>query len=91
MIVFRSMLLPAAKQAGMSIPELGKDEVFDPTKFPHFAVFCAVQLNRPVAYHGEHWENAKIIAALSVEEVKKITLKQLIDKGLSYKGRVGWR
>jgi hypothetical protein len=76
------MLVDAAKQAGMKVPE-------DPDKFqevkdeyPHFCVFCLIQLGKPMSYMGEHWENAKVIAEISDEKIKQITFAELQDLGL---------
>jgi len=91
MLAFPSMLLEAAKQAGIKTPPDfgGQNDVdfdeWDETKYPHWTAFCNVQLCRPVAYHGEHWDNAKIIAGLSIEQITRITLEELIALGLSYR------
>lgn len=84
MMIFPSMLLRAAKQAGMKIPELeDDDETFNADEFPHFHVFCNVQLARPIKL-GEHWNNAKIIAAIPEDQVHTITLEDLIGLGLQF-------
>jgi hypothetical protein len=84
MIAFPGMLGRAAEQAGMKVPE-------DPDKWeeareshPHFFVFCAVQLCRATKYPGEHWDNAKVVADLSDEDVLSVTLDELMAKGLSF-------
>jgi hypothetical protein len=82
MLAFAGMLVEAAEQAGIPVPE--DVDNFDQNKYPHFGVFCKVQLCRPVRYHGEHWENAKVIAGISEEEIRKVTLTNLIEKGLSW-------
>ena len=87
MIVFPQMLSNAAEQAGMKIPPSLGDKDFDVEAcreaFPHFFVFCCVQLGRPCR-HGEHFENAKVIARLTDEQIVSVTLKQLIELGLEY-------
>lgn len=86
MIVFESMLLSAATTAGMKTPPIEQCDndthPFTREEYPHFTVFCAVQLARPVSYHGEHWENAKVIAAVPEVEICSIDLPTLIEKGL---------
>jgi hypothetical protein len=82
MMAFAGMLVEAAEQAGMKVPP-DPDE-FVPTEFPHFHVFCNVQLARPLVMWGEHWENAKIVAAIPEADLQTITLQQLMAKGLSY-------
>ena len=84
MIAFPGMLVPAAERAGMKCPS-------DPYKFeeekeacPHFFVFCILQLARPTVYHGEHWDNAKIIAAIPESELMEMTLGNFLSKGISW-------
>lgn len=100
MIVFPGLIVGAASEAGIKVPSPEEQEQFDkdcvyrswPAKlrkdkfietYAHWHVFCTVQLGRPMQ-HGEQFENAKVIAALSDEEIKTVTLEQLINKGLHY-------
>ena len=82
MMAFPSMLESAAKQAGMSVPPEPDDD-FDIEKFPHFHVFCLLQPCRPIQW-GEHWENAKIIAAIPAKKLKTMTLEDFLAKGLRW-------
>ncbi len=82
MLAFPGMLVSAAEKAGMKVPP-DPDE-YDPNQYPHFYVFCTAQLSRPM-HPGEHCDNAKIIANISDEEIKKVTLAQLIEFGFIYK------
>lgn len=82
MLAFPSMLTSAAEQAGMKFPSDPDD--FSPEEFPHFQVFCSVQLGRRMNHLSEHWDNAKVIAAIPDEEIKKVSLDDLIDRGLSW-------
>lgn len=86
MLAFPGMLIDAAVSAGMAVPpEEQVDEMkFDVNLYPHFFVFCMIQLARPVAYHGEHWENAKVISSVPESDIRRVTLDNLIEKGLSY-------
>ena len=54
---------------------------FDPNKFPHFHVFCILQLGRRMI-PGEHFDNAKVIASFSKDEIRKATLEDFLAKGL---------
>lgn len=83
MIAFPGMLVSAAEKAGMGVPEDPDNFENVSEQYPHFYVYCLCQLARPV-FHGEHWENAKVIAALSEEEIKEITLEQLQEKGFCF-------
>ena len=82
MIVYPGMLEEVARRAGMKVPEDPED--FDEEEYPHFNVFCEVQLCRPVCYHGEHEHNARVVAKIPLSKIKKVTLKDLIKAGLVY-------
>lgn len=86
MIMFQSAIAEAARQAGMAVPpdeQLDSDESpFDPEKYPHFHVYCNVQLGCPVTW-GNHWENAKIIAAVLVDKLRTMTYAELEGMGFS--------
>jgi len=82
MMAFPSMLVGAAAKAGMKVPPDADD--FDAAEFPHFAVFCNVQLCRPVRM-GEHWDNAKVIAAIPDEKIMQVTLMEMIALGLEWR------
>lgn len=80
MIAFPKMLVSAAKAAKMKVPK-DPDE-FPKEKYPHFWIFCAIQLARPMRSPGEHWENAKIIAEISEEKLKTMTFADFISAGV---------
>lgn len=84
MLAFPSMLYGAATQAGMKTPEFGDNDEYDREEFPHFAVFCAVQLGRRMSDMSEHWGNAKVIAEIPDDEIRSVTLEDLIGRGLSW-------
>lgn len=84
MIAFPSMLVQVAQDAGMKVPD-------DPNAFeehrdecPHFFCFCVLQLARSVVYHGEHFDNAKIIAAIPKKRLMKMTLQDFLNAGVHY-------
>ncbi len=79
MMAYPSMLVEAAIKAGMEVP-LNPDERFDEIKFPHFHLFCETQLGRKIRW-GEHWENAKVIASLPVDELNSVTIADLRSRG----------
>ena len=85
MLIHPSMLFSAADEAGMKRPSSiddDADEPFDRNEYPHFAVFCALQLCRPMQ-PGEHWENAKIIAEMTENQVKNLTYPRAQELGLT--------
>jgi hypothetical protein len=81
MIAFPSMLIPAAEKAGMKVPE--NPDNFKATKFPHFAVFCNLQLGRAMTSWEEHWYNAETIAKIPEEKVKKMTVQDFREAGIA--------
>lgn len=87
MLAFAFMLIDAAEQAGMKTPTLPRGvETFDRDAYPHFDVFCKVQLARPMQ-PGEHWENAKVVASVPEDEIRGVTLEELVERGLIYPAR----
>jgi len=83
MIIFPGMLVEAAKQANMKCPEDPDSKEWSPDEYPHFNIYCLVQLCRSIRY-GEHWENAKVVAAVPEDQIRTITLDDLIELGLEY-------
>lgn len=84
MIAFPEMLVPAAKAAGMKVPEnLNKNRnKFSAKKYPHFQVFCNIQLGQALPEWTSHWTNAEVIAKIPDNEITKVTINDLIAKGL---------
>ena len=91
MIVFPFMLVAAAEQAGMKVPEcFGSDtdraEDPDPDTFrvshPHFFVFCALQLGRRMSSPAQHFYNANVIAAITEDRLKRMTVQDFIKAGV---------
>lgn len=82
MMTFPGMIAEAAQRAGMKTPP-DPDDKWNPDEFPHFQIFCNIQLARPITW-GEHWHNAKVIAAIPENKLKTITLDDLIAKGLQF-------
>lgn len=81
MLAFPEMIVPAAQAAGIPTPENPSDFVDD--DYPQFRVFCNLQLCRRMGSPTEHWENAKVIAKFTPEQIKGgLTLGELCDAGL---------
>jgi len=79
MIAFPSILAAYAIEAGMKVPD-NPDE-FDKEQFPHFFIFCAMQLGAPMPHAAAGWENAKAIAAIPEEDLKTITADDIYKRG----------
>lgn len=80
MIAFPGMLLKPAENAGMKIP--ADADNFDPYEFPHFAVFCNIQLGRRMPTASSHWENAKVVASIPQEKIFTINTGELLALGI---------
>ncbi len=81
MLAFPGMLIGAAKDAGMKVPE--NCDSFAPSEYPHFYVFCEVQLGAAMPYAGCHFDNARVVAEFSEDAVKKVTPAQLVHRGFA--------
>lgn len=85
MMCFKGMLVNIAKKAGMKVPSNPDDEeTWDREDYPHFFVFCMLQLNRPMDW-DEPSENAAIIAAVPEEKLKTMTVPDFLALGLRFK------
>jgi len=82
MMAYPGMLVGAAEKAGMKVPP-DPDGEWKVEEFPHFNIFCTVQLGRRIRW-GEHWDNAKVVAAIPEDKLKTITLMELIEAGLEW-------
>lgn len=80
MIAFPGMLVSPAKEAGMKTPD--DPDNFDPDKFPRFHIFCIIQIGKPMPWPTTHWENAKIVADLTDDEAKTVTIAEMLVKGI---------
>lgn len=80
MMAFPSMIAQAAEEAGIKVPA-DPDGEYIPAEYPHWHVFCLLQLGRRVRW-GEHWDNAKVIAAIPEEKLKEMHLEDFIKAGL---------
>jgi len=79
MLAFPGMLIPAAERAKMKCP---KDaDKFDRNEFPHFYVFCMMQLGRSLVNSSSHWSNAEIIAKIPDDSIKTVTPAELCEMG----------
>lgn len=79
MIAFPQLLANIAKSVGMKVPENADD--FDKNEFPHFQVYLSVQLGTAMPNPGAAHENATVIAALSDDQIRKVTVEDLRKLG----------
>lgn len=75
------MLVGPAEKAGMKVPE--NVDNFDRNEYPHFAVYCAIQLGAPMPYPTAHWDNAKLIASIPDDKIRAVTLSELKEMGVA--------
>lgn len=81
-------LVVASKEAGIKVPTLEGDETLADLlvkvrdDYPHFYLFAVMQVGHPVPNPYSVLNNAKIIAAISEEDIRTIkNRQQLIEKG----------
>lgn len=79
MVGFPGMLTAPAEEAGMKVPS--DPENFNPNEFPHFHVFCILQLGTSMPNPTAHWDNAKVIAKIPQEQIFSVTPAQVIEMG----------
>jgi len=82
MMIFPGVIAEAAEKAGMKVPP-DPDGKWDENEYPHFNIFCDVQLCRRIRW-GEHWENAKVVARIPEDKLVTVTLGDLIRDGLEW-------
>lgn len=80
MIAFPDILATMAEQAGMKVPE--NVEEYDKAEYPHFHVYCTLQIGAPMPHTDSHWTNARIIAGLTEEQVKTYDFNDFVKAGL---------
>ena len=81
MIVWPTMLVEPAEEAGIKVLDDVTEGEFTPEEYPHWMVYCNAQLGRPMPSPSCHWHNAKIIAGILDEEIFEVTNQDLLDKG----------
>lgn len=84
MIAFPGMLLGPAHEAGIKTPPdnvVDDDNKFDPQEYPHWMVFCNLQLGSSMPTPTAHWENAKVIAAIPEDKIRTMTYQDIMELG----------
>jgi hypothetical protein len=81
--MFPNMFLNHIKNTGLKIPS--DLENYNPEEYIQYHIFMLLHLGVPIDVFSLKY-NAEIIAKLSDEESKTITLEQLIEKGFNYVG-----
>jgi hypothetical protein len=81
MLAFPGMIAPAAEEAGIELPP--NIEGYDPDEYPHWHIFQFIQLGTAMPHPAAHWDNAKVIATIPIEDIRHITMNDLLEKGLA--------
>ncbi len=81
MFSFPEMLISPAKKAGMSVPDNVED--YNKEEFPHWFVYCSLQLGTAMPSPTAPWENAKVIAAIDVDVLKTMPFTDFVNAGFS--------
>ena len=80
MIAYPELLVGPAQEAGITVPENPRE--YDHAKFPHWDVYCKVQLGAPMPSWTAQWDNAKVIGRIPEDKIRLVTYKQLEELGL---------
>ena len=88
MIAHPDILANIAAKQGIKVPEKAH-KIFDidvdqtiKNKYPHFYVFCALQLFRKMSNWDQPHHNAKVIASLKTEDLMKMTVDDYVRAGV---------
>lgn len=81
MIALPRMLVKAATEAGIEVPE--DLDNYDPHQYPYWRVYSFMQLGASMPYAGCHWDNAKIVAGIPRDKIEQVTAKNLYDAGFA--------
>ena len=79
MIAFPRLLCKPALRAGILVPK--NQDNYDPDDYPHWHLFLTAQLGQPMPCWNVQWDNAKVVAGLTIEQVKTVTLIGLKRRG----------
>ena len=82
MFILPDMLRPHLD--GVAIKQPDDFENYDANEFPHFHVFLMLHLARPIDVAAIS-ENARIIASIPDDEIRTITIQELLDLGMHLK------
>jgi hypothetical protein len=81
MITFPEILKAPANKAGIQMPDdVSRYEEYAEL-YPHFFVFCRMQLGSPMPYPSVHFDNAKIIALFTEEDFLTLTYEDIVNHG----------
>lgn len=83
MVAFPGMLVNAATKAGIKIPEDTDNWEKSKDEFPHFFVFCVLQLGSSMPWAGVLFDNAKVIAGFDESEILTKTGQDILDAGFA--------
>ncbi len=79
MIALPIALVAPAVEAGIKVPD--DPDNYDLEEFPHFHVYCCMQLGTPMPSPSSHWTNAKVVAQVPNDRIKLVTPKDLEELG----------
>lgn len=84
MIAFPNILASYAKDVGMSVPNVPEEFLENREEYPHFAVYCLLQLGTSMPNAMSARTNAEVIASIPVEEVTTMTLADFEARGFEH-------
>lgn len=81
MIALPEVLAVVARESGMKVPEDLNN--YDKDEFPHWHVYLTLQLGAPMPHPSAHWDNAKVIAKIPPNQIRKISMKNIMERGFA--------
>lgn len=79
MIAVPGLLARPAEEAGIKLPPDLRN--FSHDDYPHWAVYCNMQLGRPMPVPTAHWDNAKVVASIPDTLIMEVTNQDVINMG----------
>ena len=79
MLAFPAMLISPALEAGIEVPP--DVENFDSNKYPYFRVYLNCQLGAAMPSPTSHWSNARVVASVPKNKIKKVKYTELLEMG----------
>lgn len=79
MLAYPEMLVGPAEKAGIKVP--ADIENYDTHEYPHWHVYLILQLGRSLPSPTSHWTNAKVVASVPEDTIRKLNLADFREIG----------
>ena len=88
MLVFPEMLIEPATKAGIRTPPLSEvmNNTWPSHEYPHWTVFCNIQIGGSLPDSSSHHVNAEIISKIPDNKIKTVSVEEMMSMGLQVNG-----